>query len=51
MKMRESGMPDEAMWEGFFDPPAGLGKLGLTGHRRSSARRPLLPPTLSVTVE
>ena len=21
MKVRESGMPDERMWEGFFDPP------------------------------
>lgn len=30
MKTRESGMPDETMWAGFFDPPAVLGKLGLT---------------------
>lgn len=30
MKTRESGMPDEAMWEGFFTPDATLKKLGLT---------------------
>jgi ubiquinone/menaquinone biosynthesis C-methylase UbiE len=30
MKTRESGMPDEAMWAGFFDPPTVLDKLGLT---------------------
>ena len=30
MKTRESGMPDEQTWEGFFDPPLILAKLGLT---------------------
>jgi SAM-dependent methyltransferase len=30
MKTRESGMPDEATWVGFFDPPAVLARLGLT---------------------
>ncbi len=30
MKTRESGMPDEQMWESFFDPPLILEKLGLT---------------------
>lgn len=30
MKARESGMPDETMWEGFFTPDATLRKLGLT---------------------
>jgi len=30
MKTRESGMPDEAMWETFFDPPTALTRLGLT---------------------
>jgi SAM-dependent methyltransferase len=30
MKTRESGMPSEEMWQGFFDPPAILRKLGLT---------------------
>lgn len=29
MKTRESDMPDEAMWEGFFDAEAVLRKLGL----------------------
>ena len=29
MKMRESGMPDELTWAGFFDPPLVLGKLAL----------------------
>ena len=29
MKTRESGMPDEAMWQGFFDPAATLQRLGL----------------------
>ena len=29
MKTRESGMPDETMWQGFFDPPSILAKLGL----------------------
>lgn len=30
MKTRESGMPEEARWVTFFDPPAVLAKLGLT---------------------
>lgn len=30
MKTRESGMPDEGVWAGFFDPPAVLQRLGLT---------------------
>jgi SAM-dependent methyltransferase len=30
MKTRESGMPEESMWQGFFDPEAVLKKLGLT---------------------
>ncbi|HWQ91408.1 MAG TPA: class I SAM-dependent methyltransferase [Clostridia bacterium] len=29
MKVRESGMPEEKMWEGFFDPPHILRQLGL----------------------
>ena len=30
MKTRQSGMPDEQTWDGFFDPRAILAKLGLT---------------------
>ena len=30
MKTRESGMPDETMWSGFFSPTETLAKLGLT---------------------
>ncbi len=30
MKVRESGMPDETMWEGFFSPSEVLSRLGLT---------------------
>jgi SAM-dependent methyltransferase len=30
MKVRESGMPDESMWERFFDPSSVLLLLGLT---------------------
>jgi ubiquinone/menaquinone biosynthesis C-methylase UbiE len=30
MKTRESGMPPEEMWDGFFDPGTTLRKLGLT---------------------
>jgi len=30
MKVRESGMPDETMWERFFDPSGVLSRLGLT---------------------
>ncbi len=29
MKIRDSGMPEEAIWRGFFDPDAVLAKLGL----------------------
>jgi SAM-dependent methyltransferase len=29
MKVRQSGMPDEEMWERFFDPPDVLSRLGL----------------------
>jgi ubiquinone/menaquinone biosynthesis C-methylase UbiE len=31
MKTRESGMPDESMWSGFFSPEQTLAKLGLGG--------------------
>jgi SAM-dependent methyltransferase len=31
MKVRESGMPDETMWEGFFAPDRILDEMGLTG--------------------
>jgi len=37
MKTRESGMPDEAMWDSFFDAPAVLSALGLTGACRDVA--------------
>ena len=30
MKTRESGMPDEAIWDSFFDPTTALSALGLT---------------------
>src|ERR1035437_556771 len=30
MKTRESGMPEESMWDQFFSPSAVLAKLGLT---------------------
>jgi ubiquinone/menaquinone biosynthesis C-methylase UbiE len=30
VKVRESGMPEQAVWESFFDPPAILQALGLT---------------------
>jgi len=30
MKVRDSGMPEEQMWRGFFDPPAVLSKLEFT---------------------
>ena len=36
MKTRESGMPDESMWQGFFDPPAVLRKLQLSGFCRDA---------------
>jgi SAM-dependent methyltransferase len=29
MKVRDSGMPDEAMWDRFFDPSSMLSRLGL----------------------
>jgi SAM-dependent methyltransferase len=35
MKTRESGMPEESMWQGFFDPEAVLKELGLTSASRS----------------
>lgn len=35
MKTRESGMPEEGMWVGFFDPEATLEKLGLTSEVHS----------------
>lgn len=34
MKTRESGMPPEEMWGGFFDAPCVLTKLGLTSNCR-----------------
>ena len=34
MKTRESGMPEESMWNEFFDPGAVLKKLGLTSFCR-----------------
>jgi len=34
MKTRESGMPEESTWEGFFDPATVLGKLQLSGSCR-----------------
>jgi len=34
MKTRESGMPDEPMWESFFDPPRVLNRLGLAPEAR-----------------
>ena len=37
MKVRESGMPDESMWEGFFDPADVLSRLGLTAETSSVA--------------
>ena len=30
MKIRDSGMPDEDTWAGFFDPPTAFHRLGLT---------------------
>lgn len=30
MRVRDSGMPDQDTWEGFFDPEATLARLGLT---------------------
>jgi len=37
VKARESGMPGEAMWDGFFDPPSVLATLGLTPNCRNAA--------------
>ena len=37
MKVRDSGMPDESMWEGFFDPADVLSRLGLTAETSSVA--------------
>jgi ubiquinone/menaquinone biosynthesis C-methylase UbiE len=36
MKVRESGMPDEMMWERFFDPSRVLSRLGLTPETSSA---------------
>jgi ubiquinone/menaquinone biosynthesis C-methylase UbiE len=36
MKVRESGMPDETMWDGFFDPSSALSLLGLTPEASSA---------------
>ncbi len=36
MKVRESGMPEEAMWSGFFDPAHVLEVLGLTPETRDA---------------
>lgn len=35
MKVRQSGMPDETMWEGFFAPSDVLSRLGLTSETPS----------------
>ena len=37
MKVRDSGMPGEEMWEGFFDPAHVLARLGLTPECGSAA--------------
>jgi ubiquinone/menaquinone biosynthesis C-methylase UbiE len=37
MKVRESGMPNESMWEQFFDPTRALTLLGLTPETWSAA--------------
>lgn len=37
MKIRDSGMPDEATWETFFDPLAILQALAFTGREREIA--------------
>jgi len=31
MKTRESNMPEEAIWDGFFDPPRVIDLLGVRG--------------------
>jgi ubiquinone/menaquinone biosynthesis C-methylase UbiE len=36
MKVRDSGMPDEAMWDGFFDPSSFLSRLALTPETSSA---------------
>jgi ubiquinone/menaquinone biosynthesis C-methylase UbiE len=36
MKVRESGMPEETMWERFFDPLRVLSRLGLTPETSSA---------------
>jgi ubiquinone/menaquinone biosynthesis C-methylase UbiE len=36
MKTRESGMPDEAMWSGFFSPAQTLARLGLDNSCRDA---------------
>jgi SAM-dependent methyltransferase len=37
VRIRESGMPDETVWDGFFDPPTILERLGLTSETGSAA--------------
>jgi ubiquinone/menaquinone biosynthesis C-methylase UbiE len=32
MKVRESGMPEQSQWEGYFDPPTILAKLGVSAN-------------------
>ncbi len=36
MKVRDSGMPEEAMWVQFFDPSSMLARLGLTPETSSA---------------
>lgn len=36
MKVRDSGMPEEAMWDRFFDPASILARLGLTPETSSA---------------
>lgn len=37
MKTRESGMPDQPLWDSFFDPPSVLRTLGLNQSQRNVA--------------
>jgi len=37
MKVRESGMPEEELWEGFFEPEQTLRKLGISEDTRDVA--------------
>ncbi|HBA83141.1 MAG TPA: class I SAM-dependent methyltransferase [Verrucomicrobia bacterium] len=36
MKVRESGMPGEELWQSFFEPDAMLDAMGLTGNARDA---------------